>query len=80
MDGKQKHYNNQVEITDLIPELVENALARRNHSLQERALSDLSDDEATSIAGGQIAVSLFKPIYPPIITVGLIAVDDKFIA
>ncbi|MEH1867708.1 MAG: hypothetical protein V7K69_22250 [Nostoc sp.] len=79
MDGKQRHYNHQVEITDLIPELVENAVARRNQALQENALSDLSDAEAKNVAGGQIVVAGFKPICPPII-IGLIAVDPKLLA
>lgn len=76
MQAKQRKYNSQIEITDLILESVENAVARRNQALQEDALSGLSDEEAASIAGGQLAVAGFKPIFPPII-VGLIAIDDR---
>lgn len=81
MDAKHRQNNNQVEILDLIPELVENAIARRNQALQENALSDLSDAEAQNVAGGQIQIIVagFKPMRPPII-VGLIAVEPKFLA
>ncbi|QLE55848.1 hypothetical protein [Nostoc sp. TCL26-01] len=74
MDGQQSYHSHQIEITDLIPQLVENAVARRNQVFQENALSDLSEEEANNVAGGQIIVAGFKPIFPPII-VGLIAVD-----
>lgn len=79
MDAKQRKCNSQIEITDLISEAVENAVARRNQALQEDALSGLSDEEAGSVAGGKIAiVAGFKPICPPIV-IGLIA-DTKQLA
>lgn len=82
MNEKQKKYNGQVEITDLMTEAVENAVRRRNQALQEDALLGLSDSEAAGIAGGQIkniAVAGYKPICPPII-VGLIIANDQQLA
>ncbi|MBD2438060.1 hypothetical protein [Nostoc sp. FACHB-110] len=78
MDSQKRHHNSQVEITDLIPELVENAIARRKQALQDNALLELSEAEATNIAGGQITLAIIKPIIPPII-IGLIAVDPKIL-
>ncbi|MBW4616938.1 MAG: hypothetical protein KME21_27575 [Desmonostoc vinosum HA7617-LM4] len=77
MEGRQK-----IEISDLLDQAVENALARRNSALHsEDDLLSLSDAETTNIAGGLTTVSKIvkppivlgiKPICPPII-VGLIA-------
>ncbi|MBD2451314.1 hypothetical protein H6G76_30145 [Nostoc sp. FACHB-152] len=73
MNSKQTKYNTQIEITDLISEAVENAVIRRNQSLQEDALLGLSDEEASGVVGGLIT---FKPICPPII-MGIILIDHQ---
>ncbi len=70
MDGHKRKFNSQIEITDLIGDAVNNAVARRNQAIDsEDALSALSNEKAGSITGGQI-----KPIVLPI-TTGIIAPD-----
>ena len=53
MDGNQRKYHGQIEITDLVAEAVSNAAARRNQVLDsEEPLSLLSDEQAGSVTGG----------------------------
>ncbi|MEH2324604.1 MAG: hypothetical protein V7K32_13720 [Nostoc sp.] len=77
MQAKERKYNNQIEINDLIDDAVKNAVTRRNEVFDsEEALLAMSDEEAKSVAGG---VSKLNPIIlgkfaiPPITTTGLIA-------
>ena len=59
MERKERKYNGQIEINDLIDDAVKNAVARRNQGLDlENALSD---EEAKSVAGG------ISPLMVPII-------------
>lgn len=54
MDITQRKYKGQVEINDLIGEAVKNSVARRNQAMDlADALSNLSDEQAGSITGGQ---------------------------
>lgn len=54
MDINQTKFNSQIEITDLIAEAVINASARRNQVLDAKEpLSELSENDEKSIAGGQ---------------------------
>ncbi|WP_193199375.1 hypothetical protein [Nostoc sp. MG11] len=78
MERKQR-----IEITDLLEQAVENAVARRNEALHlEDTLPTLSDDEAANIVGGSTLVaqpiSVYtppkRPVKPPI-TVGIIATN-----
>jgi hypothetical protein len=64
-----------IDITDLIEQAVENAIARRNNSLHSEAPLSLSDEEAANLVGGLVLPGL-KPVYQPIkpsVTVGIIA-------
>nr|AVH79554.1 hypothetical protein [Stigonema sp. PCC 9446] len=71
MDGKQRNYNGQFEITDIIDDAINNALVRRNQAIDSQdALSALSDEEAAKVAGGQ-NVAVCKIVQP--IIIGLIA-------
>ena len=72
MERKERKYNGQIEINDLIDDAVKNAVARRNQGLDlENALSD---EEAKSVAGG-ISSSVVPTLVGkfPIITLGIIA-------
>ncbi|MBD2533340.1 hypothetical protein H6G97_28760 [Nostoc flagelliforme FACHB-838] len=52
MDRNQSNYKGQVGINDLIGDVVNNAVARRNHFIDSQdALPALSDEETESIAG-----------------------------
>lgn len=74
MEGNQRKYNSQVEINNLVGDAVKNVVARRSQALDsEDTLSALSDEEARSIAGGQIG-----PILPDYITPGLVSYPDSF--
>ncbi|MEH2450676.1 hypothetical protein [Nostoc sp.] len=57
MERKERKYNSQIEINDLIDDAVKNAVARRNQGLDSE--NTLSDEEAKSVAGG---VSELVPI------------------
>ncbi len=62
MDGKQRKYNGQVEINDLIGDAVNNALFRRHQSRDSQdALSALSNEEVAKIAGGQQSIIKIDP-------------------
>ncbi|MEH2276488.1 MAG: hypothetical protein V7K40_17265 [Nostoc sp.] len=50
MERKERKYNSQIEINDLIDDAVKNAVARRNQGLDSE--NTLSDEEAKSVAGG----------------------------
>jgi hypothetical protein len=82
MEAKERKYNSQIEINDLIDDAVKNAVTRRNEALDsEEALLSMSDEEAKSVAGGASAllpvrscpIILGKFLKCPIITIGLIA-------
>ncbi|MCW5314577.1 hypothetical protein GTQ43_12370 [Nostoc sp. KVJ3] len=77
MEAKERKYNSQIEINDLIDGAVQNAVTRRNEVLDsEEALSSMSDEEAKSVAGGEsklVPIILGKIFVP--ITIGLVAVD-----
>ncbi|MBE9037088.1 hypothetical protein [aff. Roholtiella sp. LEGE 12411] len=82
MEAKERKYNSQIEINDLIDDAVKNAVTRRNEALDsEEALLSMSDEEAKSVAGGAsvlLPIKLFPIILGkfwkyPIITIGLIA-------
>ncbi|MBN3949505.1 MAG: hypothetical protein V7K14_14135 [Nostoc sp.] len=71
MEAKERKYNSQIEINDLIDDAVKNAVTRRNEVLDsEEALLSMSDEEAKSVAGGVgiIPGILIKPFI-----IGLIA-------
>ncbi|MEH1872691.1 hypothetical protein [Nostoc sp.] len=72
MEAKERKYNNQIEINDLIDDAVKNALTRRNEVLDsEEALLAMSDEEAKSVAGGASKLVILGKF--PIITIGIIA-------
>ncbi|AVH63806.1 MULTISPECIES: hypothetical protein [unclassified Nostoc] len=78
MEAKERKYNSQIEINDLIYGAVQNAVTRRNEVLDsEEALSSMSDEEAKSVAGGALKVDtiILGKIFIPPITIGLVAVD-----
>ncbi|MEH1764917.1 MAG: hypothetical protein V7L27_13740 [Nostoc sp.] len=53
MEAKERKYNSQIEINDLIDDAVKNAVTRRNEVLDsEEALLSMSDEEAKNVAGG----------------------------
>lgn len=93
MQANKKH-NGHLEIHDLIGDAIANAVTRRGLASSSEALLALSDEEATAIAGGlaakdsaiisdkkpNITIAGAKPIKPPILVVGLIAVPDVNIA
>lgn len=74
MEAKERKYNSQIEINDLIDDAVKNAVTRRNEVLDsEEALLSMSDEESKSVAGGLsklVPTRLGK--FPPI-TIGLVA-------
>ncbi|MFW9262721.1 hypothetical protein A4S05_16960 [Nostoc sp. KVJ20] len=80
MEAKEKKYNSQIEISDLIDDAVKNAVARRNEVLDsEETLLSMSDEEARSVAGG---VSKLVPVilgkFPIPTTIGLIATEPLY--
>jgi hypothetical protein len=77
MEAKERKYNSQIEINDLIDDAVKNAVTRRNEALDsEEALLSMSDEEAKSVAGGLSKINpiTLGRIYIPPTTIGLIAV------
>ncbi|MEI1377240.1 hypothetical protein PQG02_11285 [Nostoc sp. UHCC 0926] len=70
MERKERKYNSQIEINNLIDDAVKNAVTRRNEVLDsENALLSMSEEEAKSVAGGVSALILGKcPI-----TIGIVA-------
>ncbi|MBN3962310.1 hypothetical protein [Nostoc sp. NMS8] len=77
MEAKERKYNIQIEINDLIDDAVQNAVTRRNEALNsEESLLLMSDEEAKSVAGGasKLVPTILGKIFPPI-TIGLVAVD-----
>lgn len=75
MEAKERKYNSQIEINDLIDDAVKNAVTRRNEVLDsEEALLSMSDEEAKSVAGGESKlVPIILGKFP--ITIGLVAND-----
>ncbi|MEH1920015.1 hypothetical protein [Nostoc sp.] len=77
MEAKERKYNIQIEINDLIDDAVKNAVTRRNEALNsEESLLLMSDKEAKSVAGGEsklVPIILGKIFIP--ITIGLVAND-----
>ncbi|MDJ0697503.1 hypothetical protein [Mastigocoleus sp. MO_188.B34] len=82
-----KKHTSQFEINDLIGECVNNAIARRNQVDLESSFSVLSEEEATTIAGGlrfAHAVSIcdtqikdnYKQPFLPVCAVGMIVTPD----
>ncbi|MBG1267515.1 hypothetical protein [Nostoc sp. WHI] len=77
MESKERNYNGQIQIDDLINDAVENALARRNQALDSEDV--LSNEEMKNVVGG---ISIIKP---PLIsgiivcptTIGLVAYPDE---
>jgi hypothetical protein len=76
MESKERKYNSQIEISDLIDGAVKNAMTRRNEVLDsEETLLSMSDEEAKSVTGGVSNLNtaiVWKP-FPPVVTVGIIA-------
>lgn len=72
MERKERKYNGQIEINDLIDDAVKNAVARRNQGLDSE--NALSDKEAKSVAGGisPLVVPTMLGKFP-IITLGIVA-------
>ncbi|MHC5860619.1 hypothetical protein [Nostoc sp.] len=71
MEGKERKYNSQIEINDLIDDAVKNAMTRRNE-----VLLSMSDEEAKSVAGGasKLVPIIVGKIFIPV-TVGLVATE-----
>ncbi len=80
MEAKERKYNIQIEINDLIDDAVKNAVTRRNEVLNsEEALLSMSDEEAKSVSGGEsklVPIILGKVFIP--ITIGLVAADPLY--
>ncbi|MCC5617689.1 hypothetical protein LC605_21875 [Nostoc sp. CHAB 5836] len=78
MEGKERKYNSQLEISDLIDGAVKNAMTRRNEVLDsEETLLSMSDEEAKSVTGG-ISLNptiVWKP-FTPVVTAGIIIRQD----
>lgn len=77
MEAKERKYNNQIEINDLIDDAVKNAVTRRNEVLDsEEALLAMSDEESKSVAGGvsKLVPTILGKIFIPV-TIGLVATD-----
>ncbi|MDM9585299.1 MULTISPECIES: hypothetical protein [unclassified Nostoc] len=67
MKAKERKYNSQIEISDLIDDAVKNAVTRRNEVLNsEEAFLSMSDEEAKNVAGGVLAPFILT-------TIGIIA-------
>jgi hypothetical protein len=81
MEAKERNYNSQIEISDLIDDAVKNAVTRRNEVLNsEEALLSMSDEEAKSVSGGEsklVPIILGKIFIP--ITIGLVATDPLYL-
>ncbi|MEH2299048.1 hypothetical protein [Nostoc sp.] len=72
MERKERKYNGQIEINDLIDDAVKNAVARRNQGLDSE--NALSDEEAKNVAGGISALVVPTIVGKfPIITLGIVA-------
>ncbi|MEH2063939.1 MAG: hypothetical protein V7K50_17015 [Nostoc sp.] len=79
MEGKERKYNSQIEINDLIDGAVKNAMTRRNEVLDsEETLLSMSDEEAKSVTGGalKLAPTILGKIVIPVI-IGLVATDPN---
>lgn len=80
MEAKERKYNSQIEISDLIDDAVKNAVARRNEVLDsEETLLSMSDEEAKSVAGGEsklVPIILGKIFIPT--TIGLVATEPLY--
>ena len=77
MEAKERKYNNQIEINDLIDDAVKNAVTRRNEVWDsEEALLAMSDEESKSVAGGvsKLVPTILGKIFIPV-TIGLVATD-----
>lgn len=75
MEAKERKYNNQIEINDLIDDAVKNAVTRRNEALDSgEALLSMSDEESKSVAGGESKLNpiILGKIFIPV-TIGLLA-------
>ncbi|MCC5660981.1 hypothetical protein LC608_29220 [Nostoc sp. XA010] len=67
MESRERKYNGQIEINDLIDDAVKNAVERRNQGLGSE--DALSDEEMKNVAGG-----IFQ--LPTMTTMGIIAPDQ----
>ncbi len=73
MEAKERKYNSQIEIDDLIDDAVKNAVTRRNKVLDsEEALLSMSEEEAKTVAGGVLSVDIISYKLPHII-IGIVA-------
>lgn len=85
METNHRDWNNQIEINDLIDAAISDALARRG--INQENLSDLSDEDTTSVTGGINSVAIagylpIKPIRPPFIppiVLGIILKPNYFL-
>jgi hypothetical protein len=65
-----KKHNDRIELSELISDAVNNAVARRHQALEtEETLTDLSQDEVEAIRGG---IKL-----PPVTTAGIISLPEE---
>ncbi|MCC5647555.1 hypothetical protein LC607_32535 [Nostoc sp. CHAB 5824] len=65
MERKERKYNGQIEVNDLIDDAVKNAVARRNQGLGSE--DALSDEEMKSVAGGISQSFTIQPLLTGII-------------
>ncbi|MDZ8262444.1 hypothetical protein [Nostoc sp. ChiQUE01b] len=71
MERNKKNSDFQLDISNLIDNAVNNALARRNSNQDlEDALLTLSNEEMANVAGGFVTVTKFNPIIAGGITGG----------
>ena len=83
MEGKERKYNSQIEINDLIDGAVKNAMTRRNEVLDsEETLLSMSDEEAKGVTGGEskLVPTIVGKIFIPVVTVGLLAPEPLSLA
>ncbi|MDZ8262443.1 hypothetical protein [Nostoc sp. ChiQUE01b] len=72
MERNKKNSNFQFDISNLIDNAVNNALARRNQNQDlEDALLTLSDEEMANVAGGIASVASVSLVKEPIIAGGI---------
>ncbi|MDZ8086225.1 MAG: hypothetical protein RMY16_11785 [Nostoc sp. DedQUE12b] len=72
MERNKKNSDFQLDISNLIDNAVNNALARRNHNQDlEDGLLTLSNEEMANVAGGFVTVKQFDPIIAGGITGGI---------
>ncbi|MBD2167789.1 hypothetical protein H6G04_25725 [Calothrix membranacea FACHB-236] len=81
MEKRKSSYHGHLEINSLIDDAVNNAIARRNESLNsEDALLDVSAEEAKNVAGGLTSAKTIGLIAKPPIILGRIITTGIIIA